>query len=167
MLSFIRGTVADLTENSAIIESNCIGFEINMTGNALAQLHIGQEVKLHTYFQVREDAMVLYGFFSKDDLQVFKLLLGVNGVGPKAALGVLAGITADELRFAVRWKILRHGSCSRTLLPGSLQDMSRFLQAVCGRMHPRNLRSFQVRRRSVRQRGGFPRIRQSQRKISS
>ena len=101
MLSFIRGTVADLTENSAIIESNCIGFEINMTGNALAQLHIGQEVKLHTYFQVREDAMVLYGFFSKDDLQVFKLLLGVNGVGPKAALGVLAGITADELRFAV------------------------------------------------------------------
>ena len=68
MISFIRGTVADLTENSAIIESNCIGFEINMTGNALAQLHIGQEVKLHTYFQVREDAMVLYGFFNKDDL---------------------------------------------------------------------------------------------------
>jgi len=101
MISFIRGTVADLTENSAIIESNCIGFEINMTGNALAQLHIGQEVKLHTYFQVREDAMFLYGFFNKDDLQVFKLLLGVNGVGPKAALGVLAGITADELRFAV------------------------------------------------------------------
>ena len=101
MISFIRGTVADLTENSAIIESNCIGFEINMTGNALAQPHIGQEVKLHTYFQVREDAMVLYGFFNKDDLQVFKLLLGVNGVGPKAALGVLAGITADELRFAV------------------------------------------------------------------
>ena len=72
-----------------------------MTGNALAQLHIGQEVKLHTYFQVREDTMVLYGFFNKDDLQVFKLLLGVNGVGPKAAIGVLAGITADELRFAV------------------------------------------------------------------
>ena len=95
MISFIRGTVADLTENSAIIESNCIGFEINMTGNALAHLHIGQD------FQVREDAMVLYGFFNKDDLQVFKLLLGVNGVGPKAALGVLAGITADELRFAV------------------------------------------------------------------
>ena len=98
MISFIRGTVADLTENSAIIESNCIGFEINMTGNALAQLHIGQEVKLHTYFQVREDAMVLYGFFNKDDLQVFKLLLGVNGVGPKAALGVLAGITSDDVK---------------------------------------------------------------------
>ena len=101
MISFIRGTVEDLTETSVIVESGYIGFEINMTGNALAQLHIGQEVKLYTYFQVREDAMVLYGFFSKDDLQVFRLLLGVNGVGPKAALGVLAGITADELRFAV------------------------------------------------------------------
>ena len=75
MISFIRGTVADLTETSVIVESGYIGFEINMTGNALAQLHIGQEVKLHTYFQVREDAMVLYGFFNKDDLQVFKLRL--------------------------------------------------------------------------------------------
>ena len=63
MISFIRGTVADLTETSVIVESGYIGFEINMTGNALAQLYIGQEVKLHTYFQVREDAMVLYGFF--------------------------------------------------------------------------------------------------------
>ena len=97
MISFIRGTVAELTENSVILESGYMGFEVNMTGNALAQLHIGQEVKLHTYFQVREDAMVLFGFFRKDDLQMFKLLLGVNGVGPKAALGVLA----DELRFAV------------------------------------------------------------------
>ena len=101
MISFIRGTVADLTETSVIVESGYIGFEINMTGNALAQLHIGQEVKLHTYFQVREDAMQLYGFLKKDDLQMFKLLLGVNGVGPKAAMGVLSGITADELRFAV------------------------------------------------------------------
>ena len=62
---------------------------------------MGEEVKIHTYFQVREDAMQLYGFLKKDDLQMFKLLLGVNGVGPKAAMGVLSGITADELRFAV------------------------------------------------------------------
>lgn len=87
MISFVKGTVADLTENSVIIESGYIGFEINMTGNALAQLHIGQEVKIHTYFQVREDAMVLYGFFNKDDLQVFKLLLGVNGVGQEGCTG--------------------------------------------------------------------------------
>ena len=59
------------------------------------------KVKVHTYFQVREDAMQLYGFWNKDDLQMFRLLLGVNGIGPKAALGVLAGLTSDELRFAV------------------------------------------------------------------
>ena len=102
MISFICGQVADITENSVIIETGGIGYEIFMTGEAIEQAaRMEGKVKIHTYFQVREDAMVLYGFFNKDDLQVFKLLLGVNGVGPKAALGVLAGITADELRFAV------------------------------------------------------------------
>ena len=101
MISYVRGRVADMTESSVIVETGNIGFEIFMTGNALAQLHIGEDVKLHTYFQVREDAMLLYGFPNKDDLQIFKLLLTVNGVGPKGALGILSGITADELRFAV------------------------------------------------------------------
>ncbi|WP_373216824.1 Holliday junction branch migration protein RuvA [Ruminococcus sp. 5_1_39BFAA] len=101
MISFIRGKAADMTETSVILEAGNIGYEIFMTGNALSRIHIGEELKIHTYFQVREDAMQLFGFLNKDDLQVFKLLLGVNGVGPKAALGVLSGITADELRFAV------------------------------------------------------------------
>ena len=90
-----------MTEVSVIVEAGNIGYEIFMTGNAMAQIHIGQELKIHTYFHVREDVMQLYGFFSKDDLQIFKLLLGVNGVGPKGAMGILSGITADELRFAV------------------------------------------------------------------
>ena len=73
-----------------------------MTGSSIEQVsRIDGEVKIHTYFQVREDAMQLYGFLSKDDLEMFRLLLNVNGIGPKAALGVLAGLTADELRFAV------------------------------------------------------------------
>lgn len=101
MISFVRGIAADMTENSVIVETGGIGYEIYMTGEGLSQLHMGEEVKIHTYFQVREDAMQLYGFLKKDDLQMFKLLLGVNGVGPKAAMGVLSGITADELRFAV------------------------------------------------------------------
>ena len=67
----------------------------------MSEIRMGEDVKVHTYFSVREDTMKLYGFRAKDDLQMFKLLLGVNGVGPKAALGVLAGITADELRFAI------------------------------------------------------------------
>ena len=101
MIAFVRGIAADMTENSVIVETGGIGYEIYMTGEGLSQLHMGEEVKIHTYFQVREDAMQLYGFLKKDDLQMFKLLLGVNGVGPKAAMGVLSGITADELRFAV------------------------------------------------------------------
>lgn len=101
MVAFVRGTAVDMTENSVIVEAGGIGYEIYMTGTDLSQIHMGEEVKIHTYFNVREDAMQLYGFRSKDDLQMFKLLLGVNGVGPKAAVGVLAGITADELRFAI------------------------------------------------------------------
>lgn len=102
MISFICGQVADTTENSVIIETGGIGYEIFMTGAAIEQAaRMEGRVKIHTYFQVREDAMQLYGFWSKDDLEMFRLLLGVNGIGPKAALGVLAGLTSDELRFAV------------------------------------------------------------------
>ena len=102
MISLICGQVADTTENSVIIDTGGIGYEIFMTGEAIGQAaRMEGKVKIHTYFQVREDAMQLYGFWNKDDLQMFRLLLGVNGIGPKAALGVLAGLTSDELRFAV------------------------------------------------------------------
>lgn len=101
MIAFVRGTAVDMTESSVIVEAGGIGYEIYMTGADLSQIRIGEERRIYTYFNVREDAMQLYGFLAKDDLQMFKLLLGVNGVGPKAAMGVLSGITADELRFAI------------------------------------------------------------------
>lgn len=101
MIAFIQGIAADMTESSVIVEAGNIGFEIYMTGNELGRLRIGDKVKIHTSFQVREDSMQLFGFLRKDDLSVFKLLLGVNGIGPKAALGVLSAISSDELRFAV------------------------------------------------------------------
>lgn len=102
MISFIRGVVADVTETAVIVEAGNLGYEIFMTGTAIERAsRIGREIKIYTYFHVREDAMQLYGFLTKDDLKMFKLLLGVNGIGPKAALGVMSGISADELRFAV------------------------------------------------------------------
>lgn len=102
MIAFIYGVISEMTESSVILQAGNIGYEIYMTGTAMAtSLYLGMEVKIYTYLHVREDAMQLYGFLSRDDLQMFKLLLGVNGIGPKAALGVLAGLTADELRFAV------------------------------------------------------------------
>ena len=62
---------------------------------------IGSEVKIHTYLNVREDAMQLFGFLTKDDLKVFRLLIGVNGIGPKGGLNILSKMTPDDLRFAV------------------------------------------------------------------
>lgn len=62
---------------------------------------MGKEVKIYTHLNVREDAMQLYGFLNLDELKTFRLLLGVNGIGPKAAIGILSGLTTDELRFAV------------------------------------------------------------------
>lgn len=102
MISFIKGYVAETTENSVILETDSIGYEIFMTGPAIEETSRMQDkIKIYTYFHVREDVMQLYGFLSRDDLEMFRLLLNVNGIGPKAAMGVLAAITADELRFAV------------------------------------------------------------------
>lgn len=102
MISFIKGYVAETTENSIILETDSIGYEIFMTGTAIEETSRMQDkIKIYTYFHVREDTMQLYGFLSRDDLEMFRLLLNVNGIGPKAAMGVLAAITADELRFAV------------------------------------------------------------------
>lgn len=102
MISFIKGYVAETTENSVILETDSIGYEIFMTGPTIEETSRMQDkIKIYTYFHVREDAMQLYGFLSRDDLEMFRLLLNVNGIGPKAAMGVLAAITADELRFAV------------------------------------------------------------------
>ncbi|MBU5481933.1 Holliday junction branch migration protein RuvA [Blautia sp. MSJ-19] len=102
MISFIRGLIADTTETSVILENNGIGYEIFMTGSSIEQAsRSDQEIKIYTHFHVREDLIQLYGFLSRDDLEMFRLLLNVNGIGPKAALGILAGLSADELRFAV------------------------------------------------------------------
>lgn len=102
MIAYIKGKVAEILEDRVILEAGSMGYNIFMPmASAEAELRKGDELKLHTYLNVREDAMQLFGFLTRDDLNTFKLLLGVNGIGPKAALGVLSGLTADELRFAV------------------------------------------------------------------
>jgi Holliday junction DNA helicase RuvA len=85
-----------------VLDVNNLGFQIFISSrDAQAMPGRGEEVRIYTYFSVREDAMQLFGFLSEDDLEMYRLLLGVNGVGPKAALGVLSVLTADDLRFAV------------------------------------------------------------------
>lgn len=102
MISYIRGELITVEEDKAIVEVNGVGFGIYMPPQSMNLLPpIGEEVKLHTYLNVREDAMQLYGFLTRDDLKVFKLLIGVSGIGPKGGLSILSKLTADELRFAV------------------------------------------------------------------
>lgn len=102
MFSYIKGPLAEIWENQAVVEAGGIGWNIQVPVSVLDQLpRIGEEVRLYTSFQVREDAMTLYGFLTRQDLKMFEQLLGVNGIGPKAALGILSVLAPDELRIAI------------------------------------------------------------------
>ena len=102
MIAFIKGVLEETAEDSIVLDVSGIGYRIYVPG----QLHdrlppAGETIRIHTYLQVREDAMTLFGFLTKDDLQMFRLLLGVSGIGPRGALAVLSVMTADDLRFAI------------------------------------------------------------------
>lgn len=101
MIGYIKGTIEDMEADCIYLDKDGMGFRILMAGSCLDRVRIGDSVKVFTYMNVKEDAITLFGFLSKDDLHIFKLLLGVNGVGPKAALGILSALTPDTLRFAV------------------------------------------------------------------
>lgn len=102
MISYIRGELCDIEEQKAIVDVNGVGYGIYMPQQALSLLPpMGQQIKIHTYLNIREDAMQLFGFLTKEDLNVFRLLIGVNGIGPKAGLNILSCLSPDELRFAV------------------------------------------------------------------
>lgn len=102
MFSYIKGPFTEVWEDKIVVEAGGIGWNICVPASVLDRLPaVGQEVKLYTSFQVREDAMTLYGFFSRQDLKMFNQLLGVSGIGPKAALGLLSAMSPDDLRVAV------------------------------------------------------------------
>lgn len=102
MISYIRGRLASVEEQKAIVEAGGIGYGIYMPNQALSMLpQPGNEVKIYTYFSVREDAMQLFGFLTRDDLEIFRLVIGVSGIGPKGGLNILSSMSPDELRFAV------------------------------------------------------------------
>lgn len=102
MISYIRGEIAEIEEDLLVLEANGIGYDIRITMETASNLpSIGEDIKIYTYMHVREDDVSLFGFLTKDDLKVFKLLIGVSGIGPKGALGILSALTADDIRFAV------------------------------------------------------------------
>lgn len=102
MIAFIRGIIEDIAEDNVIIDTGGIGYNIKISeGTAAALPGIGREVKLYTYTCVREDAFLLYGFLTRDDLEIFKKLITVNGIGPKGGLAILSVMSANDLRFAI------------------------------------------------------------------
>lgn len=102
MYAYIKGTLEETGEDYIVVEAGGIGYQIFTAGQTFQYLpSVGEELKVYTYLHVREDAMILFGFLTRDDLFVFKLLLGVSGIGPKGALAILSVMTTDDLRFAV------------------------------------------------------------------
>ena len=90
MFYYVNGTVAELEAGLAVIDCGGVGYACATTNYTLSQLKKGERAKLYTYLNVREDAMELFGFASQSELRSFKMLIGVSGVGPKAALAILA-----------------------------------------------------------------------------
>lgn len=102
MISYIVGKLSGITENSIVVENSGIGYEIFVPLSVVCRVgQIGNEIKIYTYMHIREDLLQLFGFLEKDELDVFKLLITVSGIGPKGALGILGTMSADDLRFAV------------------------------------------------------------------
>lgn len=102
MYAYLKGTLEEITEDAIVVEVGNIGYNIRVSTTAIDLLPgIGSEVKIYTYTMVREDAFMLYGFLSRDDLEIFKKLITVNGIGPKGGLAILSVMNADALRFAI------------------------------------------------------------------
>ena len=101
MFYYLNGVVAEMEANLAVIDCGDVGYACATTNYTLSQLKKGERAKLYTYMNVREDAVELFGFASQSELHSFKLLLGVSGVGPKAALSILSANTPANLAMAV------------------------------------------------------------------
>ena len=102
MIAYVKGIIEDITEDNAVIDVNGIGYNVKISADTASRLPgLGEAVKLYTYTCVREDAFQLFGFLTRSDLEIFKKLITVNGIGPKGGLAILSVMDADDLRFAI------------------------------------------------------------------
>ena len=101
MYYYVNGTVAEIGPNLAVIDCGGVGYACATTNYTLAQLKRGEQAKLYTYLHVREEIFDLYSFSTQAELSSFKMLLGVSGVGPKAALAILSSGTPDQLALSI------------------------------------------------------------------
>lgn len=96
MIAYLRGTALTMTAETVILDVNGVGYEVYCSGSVFRKIHIGQTAELHTYLQVKEDGMTLFGFDSVKEKEIFLKLITVSGVGPKMGIGVLTTLSADE-----------------------------------------------------------------------
>lgn len=102
MIAYVNGILESLEEGNAVVDVNGIGYNVNISGSTMDRMPgVGEAVKLYTYTNVKEDAFTLFGFLSRDELNLFKLLITVNGIGPKGGLAILSVMSPDDLRFAI------------------------------------------------------------------
>ncbi len=102
MIAFVKGIVDDISEENVVLDVGGVGYNVKIsTGTAAKLPGIGEEAKLYTYTCVREDMFSLFGFLTRDELEIFKKLITVNGIGPKGGLAILSVMSADNLRFAI------------------------------------------------------------------
>ncbi|WP_394552250.1 Holliday junction branch migration protein RuvA [Agromyces sp. MMS24-JH15] len=102
MISSLRGSVLSATGGSVVIDVGGVGYHVHATPALALAARPGHELSVHTVLIVREDSMTLFGFATRDELEVFELLIGVTGVGPKSALGVLSALSPDQVAEAVQ-----------------------------------------------------------------
>ena len=102
MYAYKKGELAEINTDHIVIEAGGIGYQVFISLQTFDYLpSVGENLKIYTYLYLREDAMILYGFLTKDDLELFKLLISVSGIGPKGGLAILSTLEADDLRFAI------------------------------------------------------------------
>lgn len=101
MFYYVKGKVAHVAPNLAVIDCGGVGYACRTTSYTLSSLQVGQEGTLYTHLNVREDAMELYGFATENEKSCFQMLIGVSGVGPKAALSILSATTPEGLATAI------------------------------------------------------------------
>ncbi len=101
MIYSVNGTVDLIEPNLAVIDCGGVGYACRTTANTLSQLKIGEKAKLLAYLSVREDAVELFGFYDAAELNCFRMLISVSGVGPKAALSILSGMTPQTFALCV------------------------------------------------------------------
>ena len=101
MYYYLNGTVTLMEEGLAVVECGGVGYACRTTTHTLSQLRLKEQARLWTYLSVREDAMELFGFATREEKRLFEMLLGVSGVGPKAALSLLSTVPPDQLTLAV------------------------------------------------------------------